>query len=37
MHDLVISGATIVDGTHAPAHRGDLAVDGDTIVAIGPT
>ncbi|HBP16883.1 MAG TPA: amidohydrolase [Planctomycetes bacterium] len=35
MHDLVIRNATIVDGTGAPAYRGDLAVSGDQIVAVG--
>src|SRR5690348_6976689 len=35
MHDLVIRGATIVDGMRAPARPGVLAVDGDRIVAVG--
>jgi N-acyl-D-amino-acid deacylase len=34
-HDLVIRGGTIVDGTGAAATSGDLAIDGDTITAIG--
>src|SRR5579872_1993559 len=34
MHDLVITGATIVDGTGAAARPGDLAVDGGRIAAI---
>jgi N-acyl-D-amino-acid deacylase len=33
-HDLVIRGATLVDGTGAPACTADLAVDGGTIVAV---
>ncbi len=35
MHDLVIRGGTLVDGSGAPARMGDLAVDGGTIVAVG--
>jgi N-acyl-D-aspartate/D-glutamate deacylase len=35
MADLVIRDATICDGTGAPAHRGDLAVTGGTITAVG--
>ena len=34
-HDLVIRNGLIVDGTGAPAHPGDLAIDGDTITAVG--
>ncbi len=34
-HDLVIRGGTIIDGTGAPPVVGDVAVDGDTIAAIG--
>ena len=34
-HDLVITGGTIVDGTGAPAARGDVAIDGDRISAVG--
>ncbi len=36
MHDLVIRGATVVDGTGAPAFAGDLAVAGGVIAAVGP-
>jgi N-acyl-D-aspartate/D-glutamate deacylase len=35
MHDLVIKGGTIVDGTGAAGRRGDLAIDGDRITAVG--
>ena len=35
MHDLVIRNANIVDGSGAPAFTGDIAVDGDRIVAVG--
>ena len=36
MHDLVIRGGNLVDGTGAPAVRADVAVEGDRIAAIGP-
>ncbi|MEM7337459.1 MAG: amidohydrolase family protein [Actinomycetota bacterium] len=32
--DLVIRNGTVVDGTGAPARRADVAVSGDTIVAV---
>ncbi len=35
MHDLVIRGGTIVDGTGSPAFQGDVAIDGGLITAIG--
>jgi N-acyl-D-amino-acid deacylase len=35
MHDLVIRGGTLVDGTGAPARSGDLAIDGDRIAQAG--
>ncbi|MDJ0868037.1 MAG: amidohydrolase family protein [Myxococcota bacterium] len=35
MHDLVIRGGSVVDGTGAPARRADVAIDGDRIVAVG--
>src|SRR4029453_5056940 len=34
-HDLVIRGGTLVDGTGAPARRGDLAVSGGSIAEVG--
>jgi N-acyl-D-amino-acid deacylase len=37
MHDIVIRGGTILDGTGAPAVTGDVAIDGDRIVAVGGT
>jgi N-acyl-D-aspartate/D-glutamate deacylase len=35
MFDLVIRNGKIVDGTGAPAFEGDIAIEGDRIVAIG--
>jgi N-acyl-D-aspartate/D-glutamate deacylase len=35
MHDIVIRGGTIVDGTGHAAFTGDLAIDGDRIVQVG--
>jgi N-acyl-D-aspartate/D-glutamate deacylase len=35
MHDIVIRGGTIVDGTGAAAFSGDVAIDGERIAAIG--
>src|SRR5262245_13654932 len=35
MHDLVIRGGTVVDGSGAPARRADVAIDGQRIVAVG--
>ncbi len=37
MHDIVIRGGTIVDGTGKPAFAGDLAIDGDRITQVGGT
>ncbi|MCU1353263.1 MAG: hypothetical protein JWM05_2472, partial [Acidimicrobiales bacterium] len=36
MHDLVITGATVVDGTGGPARTADVAVDDGHITAVGP-
>jgi N-acyl-D-amino-acid deacylase len=36
MHDLVIKGATIVDGTGAEEFIGDIAIDGEHITSVGP-
>jgi len=36
IHDIVITGGQVVDGTGAAAQRADLAVTGDRITAIGP-
>ena len=35
MHELVIRGGTVVDGTGAPAATADVAVDGGRITAVG--
>lgn len=35
MHDLVIRGGTIIDGTGAPKHTGDLAIDNGIITQVG--
>jgi N-acyl-D-amino-acid deacylase len=34
-HDLLISGASVIDGTGAPARRADVAVLGERIAAVG--
>jgi N-acyl-D-aspartate/D-glutamate deacylase len=36
MHDMVIRGGTIVDGTGRAAFVGDVAIDGDRIAYVGP-
>ena len=36
MHDVVIRGGMLVDGTGAEPRQGDLAIDGHRIVAVGP-
>jgi len=35
VHDLIIRGGTIVDGTGKAPFVGDIAIDGDKIVAVG--
>src|SRR4029077_16615608 len=35
MHDVVIRGGTIIDGSGAPRTQGDLAIDGDRIATVG--
>jgi N-acyl-D-amino-acid deacylase len=35
MHDIVIRGGTIIDGTGKPGFTGDLAIDGERIAAVG--
>ena len=35
MHDLVIRGGRVVDGTGAPARPADVAIDGGVITAVG--
>lgn len=34
-YDLILRGGTIVDGTGAAAYTGDVAIDGDSIAAMG--
>jgi N-acyl-D-aspartate/D-glutamate deacylase len=35
MHDLVIRGGTVVDGTGSPARTADVAIDGGIVVEVG--
>jgi len=35
VHDVVVRGGTIVDGSGTKARQGDLAIDGDRIAAVG--
>jgi N-acyl-D-amino-acid deacylase len=35
MHDIVIRGGTIIDGTGKAAFAGDLAIEGGRIVGVG--
>ena len=34
-YDLILRGATVIDGTRAPRYEADVAVEGDRIAAIG--
>lgn len=35
MHDIVIRGGEVVDGTGAPPRRADVAIDGERVSAVG--
>ena len=35
MHDIVIRGGSIIDGSGAPAFTGDVAIAGGRIAAVG--
>jgi N-acyl-D-amino-acid deacylase len=35
VHDIVIRGGTIIDGTGAPRHTGDVAIDGGALTQVG--
>ena len=35
MHDIVIRGGEVVDGTGAGPRRADVAIDGDRVTAVG--
>jgi len=35
MHDILIRGGTVVDGTGAPGRVADVAIDGDRVAAVG--
>jgi N-acyl-D-aspartate/D-glutamate deacylase len=37
MHDLVIRGGTIVDGSGTPGRPGDVAIDGERLTQVGGT
>ncbi|MBU6290320.1 MAG: D-aminoacylase, partial [Chloroflexi bacterium] len=35
MHDLILRGGLVLDGSGDPGIEGDVAIDGDRIVAVG--
>ena len=35
MHDIVIRGGTIIDGTGSPGYTGDVAIDGAKLAQVG--
>ena len=35
MHDLIIRGGTIADGSGQPTRTGDIAIDGSIVTAVG--
>jgi N-acyl-D-amino-acid deacylase len=35
MHDTVIRGGTIIDGTGKPGYTGDIALEGGKIASVG--
>ncbi len=35
MHDLVIRGGLVVDGTGAPARQADIAIDNGLVIEVG--
>ncbi len=35
MHDVLVRGGTVVDGTGAPPRTADVAVDGGTVTEVG--
>ena len=35
MHDLIIRGGTIADGSGQPTRTGDVAIDGSIVTAVG--
>ncbi|MDX6745137.1 N-acyl-D-amino-acid deacylase family protein [Actinocorallia sp. A-T 12471] len=36
MHDIVIRGGEVADGTGTPPRRADVAIDGDRVTEVGP-